>query len=373
MKKLGLIVNPIAGMGGRVGLKGTDGPDTLKIALGRGAVPLSPSRAIQALETLRGLQEDMTLFTFPGQMGEAEAVAAGIKPHVLLRDVITGVPTREHTLMAARELLQKRVDLLLFGGGDGTARDVAEVVNTDILALGIPSGVKIHSSVFATSPRKAGELAKLVLSGKKTIEKYAEVMDIDEEAFRKGQVQARLYSYLKIPFHRRHVQSLKSGSPASEGNAQVEIAREVISQMEKDRLYLLGPGTTTGKLKELLRMEYSLLGIDAFNDGRSRGKDLRETDILQLFRSYPKRSILITPIGGQGFLLGRGNQQISPEVIRETGKENIIVVCTPQKLHSLKGSPFLVDTGDPLLDRELGGYVRVLTGIAERTIYPVST
>ena len=305
-------------------------------------------------------------------MGEEEAITAGIKPHVLLRDVITGIPTREHTLMASRELLKKNVDLLLFAGGDGTARDISEAVNTDLLVLGIPSGVKIHSSVFANSPRKAGEMAAFFVSGQRIKEKYCEVMDIDEEAFRRGRVQAALYSYLKIPFQHRHMQNLKTGSSSSEGTAQVEIAREVISQMEKDRLYLIGPGTTTGKLKELLGMEYSLLGIDAFNDGRSRGKDLTEGDILQLLHSYPKRSILITPIGGQGFLLGRGNQQISPEVIRKTGKENIIVLCTPQKLHSLKGSPFLVDTGDPLLDKELGGYIRVLTGIAERTIYPVS-
>lgn len=371
MKKLGLIVNPIAGMGGKVGLKGTDGPEVLDMALSRGAEPHSPARAIQALAEIRPSENDICLVTFPGLMGEQEALAADFAPQVLLNDKIGDKTSRMDTLVAAKKLLEEQVDLVLFAGGDGTARDIYEAMQDEALVLGIPAGVKIHSSVFASSPEKAGKLADLFLKGRTVREKLAEVMDIDEVAFRKGTVKTRLFGYLKIPYEKKHIQNLKAGSPASEAESQTDIALEFIKNIEKETLYLIGPGSTTRTVMRCMNLSGTLLGIDAIFNGECIGHDLKEEDILKLLEQYSNVKIVITPIGGQGFLFGRGNQQFSSSVISRIGKENIIVICTSHKLHALKGEPLLVDTGDKSLNQRLSGFIRIITGYKEKVIYKV--
>ncbi|MBN1136387.1 MAG: ATP-NAD kinase family protein [Anaerolineae bacterium] len=369
-KKIGLIVNPVAGLGGRVGLKGSDGLDTQRQALALGAVPQASARAVQALERLSPLAGQFDLIAYPGEMGEAAARAAGLAPAVI-GAIQLGRTTAEDTRRAAAEMLALPVDLLLFAGGDGTARDVCQAVGQALPVLGIPAGVKIHSAVYATSPAGAGDLAALYLWGKVTSQREAEVMDVDEDAVRQGVMAASLYGYLLIPFQRRLVQSRKAPSDPGEAAAMEAIACQVVDGMELGHLYILGPGTTTRAIATRLGLAKTLTGVDVILDGRLLAADVSEAQLLALL---PGRSacIVVTPIGGQGYLFGRGNQQISPAVIRAVGCSNITIVSAPHKVHSLEGRPFLVDTGDPALDRLLTGYVRVTTGHGEQIVYRVS-
>jgi len=370
MKKLGLIVNPVAGMGGTVGLKGTDGPELLRRAEELGAVPQAEQRAARALKALVPLTEDLELLTFGGSMGEAAAVACGLEPTVI-GSGSTPRTTAADTAEAARRLAAHGVDLLLFAGGDGTARDICGAIGCSVTVLGIPAGVKIQSAVFATSPAAAGQVAESYLRGGIGREREAEVMDIDEDDYRRDILSARLYGYLRIPDAGRQLQGRKAASAPDEQAMQRAIAAELVERMTEDRYYIVGPGTTCRPFMQMLGLEGSLLGVDIIRGRRLIGKDASEREILEQTMAGPS-SLILTPVGGQGFLLGRGNQQISPAVIKQVGKENIIVVATAEKLSSLRGRPLLVDTGDPDTDSYLRGYYRVVTGYHENTIYRVS-
>jgi predicted polyphosphate/ATP-dependent NAD kinase len=366
-KRMGLIVNPVAGIGGRVGLKGSDGTEIQKKALALGAVPQSLNRAIQALERLKPVDE---IITYPGEMGEEAARACGFEPTVI-GSIRPGNTTPEDTMNAAREMLRLHVDLLLFAGGDGTARDIYNAIGEKLPALGIPAGVKIHSAVFGANPISAGDLAASYLRGKVSNLREAEVMDIDEEAFRQGIVSARLYGYLKVPFQRRLLQGLKTPSSPGERAAMASIAADVVSNMEDGWLYIIGPGTTTRAITSRLGLDKTLIGVDVVAEGELVATDVNESQLLELLKKR-KAKIVVTPIGGQGYIFGRGNQQISPKVIEKVGRENIIVVSTTGKIHSLRGRPLWVDTGDRAVDKMLSGYTRVITGYDERIVYKVS-
>jgi predicted polyphosphate/ATP-dependent NAD kinase len=370
MKRLGLIVNPVAGLGGRVGLKGSDGEEIQRKALDLGAVSESPERAGRALEMLMPLREQLEIVTPPGEMGGDVAAPSGLEA-TIIGSIKPGGTTAADTIRTAREMRRLGVDLLLFAGGDGTARDIHEAVGLDLPVLGIPAGVKIHSAVFATSPATAGELAAAYLRGDVSSLREAEVMDVDEEAFRRGVLSARLYGYLRIPFRRALVQGVKAATGPGEESVQRAIAVEIVEGMEDDCLYILGPGTTTRAIASRLGLEKTLLGVDVVRGGEMMATDVGESQLLGLMRGA-RAKIVVTPIGGQGFIFGRGNQQISPQVIRRVGKENTIVVSTPEKINSLGGHPLLVDTGDQSVDEMLGGYVRVVTGYAEQILYRVS-
>ena len=370
MKKLGLIVNPIAGMGGRVGLKGTDGSDILEKAVRLGAKPQSQNRTIEALEKLKPLKDRIELITYPDRMGEEAANICSFPPDVI-GAIMGPTTTASDTKRAAKEMLDLRVDLLLFAGGDGTARDIYNAVGDSMTVLGIPAGVKIHSAVYACNPARAGELALLFLEGKAKNILEAEVMDIDEEDYRKGRLRAKLYGYLKIPFERRYLQRVKAGSPVSEQYSQEAIAHDVTENMSDEFYYILGPGTTTRAIMKKLNLKDTLLGIDLIHKKKLVGKDLNEADLLKEIKGK-KTKLIITPIGGQGYLFGRGNQQLSPEVIKHVGKDNIIIVATKHKINSLYGRPLLVDTGDEVTDQKLKDYFRVITGYREAIIYKVT-
>jgi predicted polyphosphate/ATP-dependent NAD kinase len=395
VKKLGLIVNPVAGVGGRVGLKGSDGADVLREALARGAVRDAPRRARRALERLSRVREHVEVLTWPGEMGEEEARAAGFEPRVLgsfagRRSYVlcelerSGAPvsiacddfvltTSGDTERAAHQLLAAGVDLILFAGGDGTARNICNAVGDRVPVIGVPAGVKIHSAVYATTPAAAGDVAALYLherpAGVRLRE--GEVMDIDEEAFRENRVSAHLYGYLTVPYARGLTQSAKAGGVAGEERALNDIATEVVAGMRPGALYILGPGTTTRTVMERLGLPKTLLGVDAVRDGALAGADLTEHDLLALVAEAPETFIVVTVIGGQGHIFGRGNQQISPAVLRRVGPGHVIVIATQTKLLSLEGGPLLVDTGDPSLDEQLSGYVKVVTALGERTMYKV--
>jgi len=236
--------------------------------------------------------------------------------------------------------------------------------------LGLPAGVKIYSAVFATNPVTAGDLAVLYLQGKCGMQE-SEVVDIDEEALRHGVVSLRLYGYLKVPFRRRLIQGSKVPSGSGDAEAMDAIAYEMTERMKEDYLYIIGPGTTTRAITSKLRLNKTLIGVDVVSKGKLVSVDVNEAQLLKLLWRH-KAKIIVTPIGGQGFLFGRGNQQISPEVIKKIGRENILIVATPQKINSLRGQPLLVDTGDRAVDRMLSGYVRVITGYREEIIYKIS-
>jgi len=369
--KLGLIVNPFAGMGGRVGLKGSDGKETIRRAIALGARPEAPGRAVEALRALGDLASGVDLVTYPYEMGEEEARQAGFSPTVL-GSIARGETTPEDTERAARDLREAQVDLLLFVGGDGTARNVCSAIGRELPALGVPAGVKIHSAVYATTPRSAGDLARLVLEGRVGRYQDAEVMDIDEDAFRQGRVSARLYGYLKVPADQAHVQNMKSGRAQGDEAALVAIAEHVIEDMEgqMERLYILGPGTTTKAIKDRLGIAGTLLGVDLVQGKRLVGADVGERDILARTQGVPA-TVVVTIIGGQGYIFGRGNQQLSPGVLAQVGIGNVLVVATRQKVIDLRGAPLLVDTGDPATDQSLRGYRRIVTGYHDTLVYRV--
>jgi predicted polyphosphate/ATP-dependent NAD kinase len=396
VKKLGLIVNPVAGVGGRVGLKGSDGAETLRKALELGASRDAPRRARLALERLVRLKGDLEVLAWSGEMGEDEARAVGFEPQVLgtfagRRTYVAceqererGAPVRiscedfilttpADTRQAARGLAAAGADLIPFAGGDGTARDICAAIGDAVPVIGVPAGVKIHSAVYATTPAAAGDVAALFLHDRPSAVKLreGEVMDIDEEAFRDDRVSAHLYGYMTVPYARGLTQSAKAGGVAGEERALNDIATEVIAGMEPGVLYILGPGTTTRTVMTRLGLRKTLLGVDAVLDGRLAGTDVTEAEVLRLLDEHAEARIVVTVIGGQGHVFGRGNQQIGPAVIRKVGRGGVIVIATQTKLLSLEGRPLLVDTGDPVLDAGLCGYVKVVTGLGERMMYRV--
>ncbi len=355
--KIGFIVNPIAGMGGKVGLKGTDGPEVLEKARKLGALPESPKKAKIALEVLLPLKDKIEIFTYPDDMGEEEATQVGFNPIVLEDKNDRGPKATEE---AAKKMLDKGIDLLMFAGGDGTARNIYNTIGNKVPVIGIPAGVKIHSGVYASHPKGAGEVALKYLQDEDMKTKEAEVMDIDEEAFREGQVTAKLYGYMKVPFEPELVQNLKSGGIGSEEAALDGISDKIIETMEPDVLYIIGSGTSTRPIMEKLGLPNTLLGIDIIKDKKLVASDVNEKEILEIIEGK-KAKIIVTVIGGQGYIFGRGNQQLSAEVIRRVGKDNIRIIASKNKLMSLGGRPLLVDTGNEEVNSMFNGYTRVLT------------
>lgn len=364
IKSIGFIVNPIAGMGGAVGLKGTDGMDVLKRALSLGAKPVAPARAEAFLRELEPVKEEIQFLAGAGEMGEAEAERCGFTPRVVGQ--ARGATTPEDTREVAEEMKRAGVELLVFCGGDGTARDVLDSVGTEVPVLGVPTGVKMHSAVFAVNSGAAARIvARFLWEGLPLRE--AEVMDIDEEAFREGRVSARLHGYVLTPYEPALIQGSKVESVVTDEELrnQAALAIYVIEEMKPDDVYVVGPGTTTRTIGDLLDEKKTLLGVDLFRNKKIIAKDVNEKAILDEIKGKEAK-IVVTPIGGQGFIFGRGNQQISSKVIRLVGRENIIVIATKNKLRGLRG--LRVDTGDPELDDQLRGYIKVVTDYREEYV-----
>ncbi len=373
MKRVGLIVNPIAGMGGRCGLKGTDGAEILALACELGAEPEAPGRAELAVSRLEPLKGELEILTVSGEMGENEARRAGFEPTVLF-STDGQTTTSDDTRRAAGAMAAAGVELIVFAGGDGTARDVFAAVGPDVVCLGVPAGCKIHSGVYGINPRNAGELAALYLQGKVTRVKQAEVMDIDEDAFRQGRVSAELYGYLTVPRDEARVQGGKAGRAASDENALDAIAFGLMDRMDAGTLYLLGTGSTVFGIKKRLGIDGTLLGVDVVRDRQLVARDVTEHQLLDLLgpKGGTPATIVVTVIGGQGYIFGRGNQQFSPRVIERVGRDGIVVVATRQKIAALGGKPLLVDTGSEEVNDMLTGYMRVATGYDEEIAVRVS-
>lgn len=383
MFRLGLIVNPMAGIGGSVALKGSDGAEIVAEARQLGAQLRAPDRAARALKTLSaGIEStDVALTTYPGPMGEDIARQCGFVPEVI-GEIDPQLTTPEDTESAARAMADKGLDMILFVGGDGTARNICNAVPPGQPVLGIPSGVKMHSGVYAITPEMAGELVCKLVRGDLIDIRLQEVRDIDEEAFRQGKVKARYYGELLVPEEGQFMQHVKSGGREVESLVLEDIAATVIEAMEADDLYIIGPGSTTRGLMEELGLENTLLGVDLVKNHELLALDVTAIEIEQAIAEVMTKingmagangmtKVVITPIGGQGHLLGRGNQQLTPEVIRRVGRDNLIVIATKTKITELNGRPLLVDSNDPVLDRELSGYIPVITGYRDKIFYRI--
>lgn len=370
MKKLGLIINPIAGMGGRVGLKGTDGEEILQRAISLGAVQEAPNNGLKALEKLLPLKEDILILTASGDMGENECNQLGFQFKVVY-ETSSDKSKSEDTIKTARLFEEMGTELIMFAGGDGTARNIYTAIEDRLVAIGVPAGVKIHSPVYGNTPESAGELALEYLTNDKTEEKHEEVIDIDEEAFRDNRVLTQLFGYLKIPYNKKMLQNKKAPTPLDEKESQIAIALDIVDHMDKDYYYIVGPGTTTRAIMEELKLPNKLLGVDIVKNKELIKADCSEKDILETITNNPSK-LIVTPTGGQGYLLGRGNQQISPGVIKSVKKENIIVISTHSKIIELRGRPLRVYTGDIEVDNYLEGYYRVKVGYGTDLMYKVS-
>jgi predicted polyphosphate/ATP-dependent NAD kinase len=364
---VGFIVNPLAGIGGRLGFKGSDGAYAIR-ALAMGAPLVSPGRARSFLEAL---PVGVRIVTPPGLMGFDHVRGTRHEPYttVINCDSPRVWPTTAFdTRRCSKAMVDHGVRLLVFVGGDGTARDVLDSVDERIPALGVPAGVKVYSSVFAVNPRAAALVAVRFLEGRAGVARR-EVLDVDEDEFRGGRLRVKLYGYLLVPVDELIVEGGKTAFTAGEDEELEAIAGYVVEIMEPDTLYILGPGRTVEWIARKLGVEKTPLGVDAVYNGRLVGRDLDERGLLELLERYPKAKIVVSPIGGQGFILGRGNQQISPQVIGRVGPRNIIVVATRSKLQTFK--TLKVDTGDEELDRELSGYIRVIVGYNREVVKPV--
>ena len=377
--RIGFLVNPIAGMGGSVALKGTDGAETLRRARELGAVPRASDRMAQALDAAQPFPSDgaVAFLACGGGMG-SELLQARELPFDLIHEPHdAGETTSKDTRLAAWAMAEAGADLILFAGGDGTARDLCAALGElgkegDIPVIGVPAGVKIHSAVYGVTPVRSGHLLQKFLAGLVRDYTQAEVMDIDEEAFRHGRVSAQFYGYLRVPLDRSCLQDRKSGGVAKDEYDRTAIGAWVAGNMAPGRLYLIGSGTTTGAVLEALGLQGTLLGVDAVKDRQLIGTDLTEREILRLVEPG-NATLIVTVIGGQGHVFGRGNQQLSPEVLRRVGLENVMIVATPAKLNGLFLRPLLADTGDPELDRQFCGYAAVVTGWNRRQMHKVES
>lgn len=371
---IGLVVNPLAGLGGSLGLKGSDG-EVLRERL-PGLTPEQRHRALdrveRALLPLQAAGDSVKYSTWGGTMGAETLRSLGMQ-HRVLGEAGAEATSAADTRLAVQALCASGVDLILFAGGDGTARDIFDVVGNSFPVLGIPAGVKMHSGVFAVSPEAAGELLLQLARGGLVGLVLREVRDIDEEAFRHDQVRSRFYGDMLVPGEGRYLQHTKVGGRESPELVADDIADWLAEHMEAGRTYLIGPGSTTAAVMARLNLDNTLLGVDVVRDGVLLDSDADEETLLAQLSAAPSdASIVITVIGGQGNLFGRGNQQFSPTVIRAVGLDNIVIVAAKSKIAALEGRPLLVDTNDPKLDQLLCGWRTVITGYEDRILYRVA-
>ncbi|WJG08303.1 ATP-NAD kinase family protein [Aliiglaciecola sp. LCG003] len=370
--KLGLIVNPFAGIGGALALKGSDGKQIREKALAMGAQKKANDKARLALLELTANKDDLIVYTAAGEMGEYISQQSGLTTHVVYTP--SSIQTEsDDTENAAKAILAQNVDLLLFAGGDGTARNIYDVVQQKVPVLGVPAGCKIHSGVYAITPKSAGRVVNMLISGDIVSLNDAEVKDIDEDKFRQGQVLAKYYGEMRVPAELRYVQAVKMGGKESDELVLIDIAADIIENMQEhpETLFVMGSGSTVASIMDELGLENTLLGVDLVLNQQLLHKDATAEQVLSHVQQYPSK-LVITLIGGQGHLFGRGNQQLSPAVIESIGRQNILVVATKTKLQTLQGRPLICDSGDWQLDEKMSGLIPVITGYKDLVLYPVN-
>lgn len=366
--RLGLIVNPIAGMGGSVGLHGTDG-DTYRQAAALGAVPIAHRRAGRAVRVLANAFPDLDLpmLAGAGEMGENTARKAGLLPQVVpvRSDPTTSSDTRE---VAAR-MVAEGVGLIAFAGGDGTARDIVGVVGTEVPVIGIPTGVKMHSAVFGNTPEAAGAMAARYLATPDQVPlTRREVLDAGDDP---GNVAG--FSVASVPFVRDLLQPGKATTALGDDASLDRLCQKLADGMAPGHLYVLGPGTTVARILDHLDLEGTLAGVDVVRDRRMVATNVTAAELVALLEPGVPATIYLGVIGGQGFLLGRGNQQISPEVISRVGEENVIILAGEEKVRLLDPPVLRVDTGVEAARPVMLGYRRVHTSPGRSTVMRVVT
>ncbi|MEO9495005.1 MAG: ATP-NAD kinase family protein, partial [Vibrio splendidus] len=384
--KLGFIINPVAGVGGSVALKGSDGETTPEKALALGAEFKANQRAATALSVLEPYKTQIIIYTADGAMGENCARDLGFEVVVVNASNKTQHTHQQNTTAqdtkdAVVALMQAHVDVLLFAGGDGTARDICSIVDDSFPVLGIPAGCKIHSGVYAVTPKAAGRVVEMLVTNQLVTLTDADVMDIDESLFRQGVVKAKRYGEMQIPSELRYVQAVKSGGKETDELVLQDIAAHVTEIMD-DELYIMGSGSTTAFIMSELGEENTLLGVDVLHEHSVIANDVTEPQLWDLLNKHLAETdsnaneqvkLIITLIGGQGHIFGRGNQQLSPRIIKAIGKNNILIVATKTKLAALNNRPLIIDTGDTELDQTLSGYFPVITGYKDQVLYPASS
>jgi predicted polyphosphate/ATP-dependent NAD kinase len=370
--RLGFIINPVAGMGGKVGLHGTDG-DLFQRAINLGAFPVAGQRASKALAFLTEVREKCVIVSAPGSMGSDVLADFGFESEttpLVHRRQTSSLDTEQTT----EYMLRAGVQLILFAGGDGTARDIHGIVADRIPIVGIPSGVKMRSGVFAYSPEAAGELVrKFVSDPDRASVRQVEILDVVHES-RNGESadalwqSSHFFGVACAPHAPEYLQNAKSTSSAQGDVGINELAQEIAQTLDPSRLYLFGPGTTTHKILESLSVQSNVQGIDAFFNGQIIGKDLSEREILELLERFGGATLFLGVIGGQGFLLGRGNQQLSAKVIELVSPDNIVLLSSAEKIDKLFPAHLYVDLGDAEIEALIQGYRQVQVAPGRSTL-----
>lgn len=372
---IGLIINPISGMGGSVGLKGTDGKKILQKAIELGAEPNAINRTKELLIQLESIKSKIKFVTCPKFMGENPLKELGFDYETIIHPLFNNInevanSTAEHTIQAAKIMNQyNNLKLILFAGGDGTARDIVNAIHKDKPCLGIPAGVKIYSSVFSINPDKAASIIMQFLWDEIPL-KESEVLDIDEKEYRQGKLVSKLYGYLLVPFNPDFCQSSKMGSSESDLDNQERIAKLIVEEMEENIYYLVGPGSTTKAITDALNQDKTVLGVDLLLNKKIVAYDLNEQQILTYIRGK-KAKIIVSLIGKQGFLFGRGNLQFTPQILKYIGAQNIIIISSKFKLQNIPNQILRLDTRDHKLDEEMKGLYRVIVDYDEIKICSV--
>ncbi len=370
--RVGFLINPWAGIGATVALKGSDGIAIREKALQRGAQQSAVHRAQIALSECQHLKDKIEFYAVAGEMGAELLATMGFQFRTVF--VPKNYPTHaEDSIHAIQKMQQLPIDILVFAGGDGTARDVYDAQQHPFPVIAIPAGTKIHSGVYCITPKAAGELIAQVVEGRVVGLTKASVMDINEDLFRQGKLQAKQYGELYTANEPLLIQASKSASSDNDELALFELAEGIVEEIQQDHLYIMGSGSTVAAVMELLTLENTLLGIDIVLNGKVIGKDVtaeRMKNIIKAHEDLPK-TLFVTAIGGQGHVFGRGNQQLTAEILQRIGKYNIHILATKAKLASLNGRPLIVDTGDEEMDNWLSGRWSVTVGYKETVLYPM--
>jgi len=379
-----LLLNPLAGIGGAVGLKGSDGIELQALAKQRSGTPQAAMRTqvfLQQLNTLLGSQtEQIQWFTWAEEMGASALAQAGLDAQVLGRS--EGPSSGHDSQVAASTLSAEGIDLLVFAGGDGTARDVLLGVNAQTTVLGLPSGVKMHSGVFAISPAAAAEVVAALAVGGLVGRMAREVRDYvpinkskDDDSLQAPRaVGTQHFGDLWVPESSGFLQQMKIGGMEDESLVVAEITNYMLDEFgaDQERAYIFGPGSTCLSIKQAFGIEGTLLGCDVLLPGGDILLDQTAADLLALSQTQ-RQHLIMSFTRNQGFLFGRGNQQITAELIRQlSGPDDITIVGSRTKLASLDSRALLVDTGDAELDQELSRVYPILTGYDEFLLYRVA-